>query len=317
MADHGKEVPSGDDLLNDFITLREQLYGETRAVADQVRRATVRFERLLLRINREPQTAFLLAARNSLSEQLQTARELLAAANRAFADQDRILSNYVDLLIGMSGISLPAPYVADRPFEVGGTEVVRVLGGLDSDPFTEDDLDLLSQFSYYLSEYDETDLDAVRGRSEAIARYIGFERFVVLDSQSGSIWQRFKGALKSGATAETVIKRVSELEQRLSLMAVGEKQAEVDSMTSSSIANLIASVEGIPKACLLCGSILLVKFLDASGEPVLLTRTLSPRELRALDKFPGIQSDPPNTLGHLAAAVQTMLGEGDAPTRLT
>jgi hypothetical protein len=67
--------------------------------------------------------------------------------------------------------------------------------------------------------------------------------------------------------------------------------------------NLIVSLTGIPNAVVRVGGLLIIKQTDADGDPAVLTRELSTREIRALELNPGIQKDPHGALELLAAAV--------------
>jgi hypothetical protein len=94
-----------------------------------------------------------------------------------------------------------------------------------------------------------------------------------------------------------------ELDERASIELVGRARAETDAIKAASAVNLIASLAGIPNAVVRVGGLLVIKQTDADGNPAVLTRELSTREIRALELNPGIQKDPHGALELLAAAV--------------
>lgn len=68
------------------------------------------------------------------------------------------------------------------------------------------------------------------------------------------------------------------------------------------MSEVLGALNDIPHACMRIGSLLLVKRTGPDG-PVVLTRSLSPLEIRVLEKFPEIQKDPLTVLDLLANAL--------------
>ena len=68
------------------------------------------------------------------------------------------------------------------------------------------------------------------------------------------------------------------------------------------MSQLLTSLADIPQACIRVGSLLFIKYTDHTG-PVILSRTLSQPEVRALERFPEIQTKPREVLGALASAL--------------
>lgn len=88
-------------------------------------------------------------------------------------------------------------------------------------------------------------------------------------------------------------------QRALELVALESRQAEVNNKNASSVANVIHSLENIPSACIRVGSLLLVKY-SGPERPVIMTKTLSDREIRTFERYPGIQKDPKTVIEHLA-----------------
>jgi hypothetical protein len=101
------------------------------------------------------------------------------------------------------------------------------------------------------------------------------------------------------------IKYGAKIERVVELVAIGERQAKVNQIEAEALATALASLSEIPSACLMYGSIFVVKFTDAHG-PYVVVRRLSALELRALGRFPGIQQDPRKAIETLAIAVMTV-----------
>jgi hypothetical protein len=157
----------------------------------------------------------------------------------------------------------------------------------------------------YLDEYSKDQLGEITERAFALADSLGYSDFELVETEEGSIWNVFKGKIKDGVSSDYVQQKMQEIDQRLSLEMLGKAQAEVDAIRTDNTAALIAAVAEIPNAVVRAGGVLLIKYVDpTTGDPVLLTRDLSVRELRALERNPGIQRDPAHALELLALAVQ-------------
>lgn len=140
---------------------------------------------------------------------------------------------------------------------------------------------------------------------DEVALLLGYEGPVEEQWFNGSIWRRARAVLKGGLTSDEVRSRLIKIERALELAYLDARQAEVDARTAEAVTQLIASLNGVPQACLRVGSILVVKYYD-DGAPVLLTRNLSQLEIHALERFPEIQTKPPGVLGALATAVENL-----------
>jgi hypothetical protein len=69
----------------------------------------------------------------------------------------------------------------------------------------------------------------------------------------------------------------------------------------------------VPNAVVRVGAVLIIKQVNEAGEPLVLVRELTSKEVRALELNPGIQKDPRSTLETLAIAVAGL--EDDDETR--
>lgn len=140
-----------------------------------------------------------------------------------------------------------------------------------------------------------------------IAKLLGYEGPVEEQWLDGSIWRRAKATRKSGRTSDELRQRLVKLERAIELRYVEARQAETDAKMSEAVDRLIKRLHDVPQACLRVGSILIVKYHDdRDGTPVLLTRSLSQLEIRALERYPEIQTKPRAALEALAAVIATL-----------
>jgi hypothetical protein len=138
-----------------------------------------------------------------------------------------------------------------------------------------------------------------------VAHILGYSDPVDETIERGSFWRRAKAFIRKGLTSQEFTDRMTKLERAIELRAIYNHQADVDLKVSEAVSQLVASMEGISQACLQVGSILMVKYEDATG-PVLITRTMSATEVRALERFPEIQRNPRKAIEALVTATLTL-----------
>lgn len=160
----------------------------------------------------------------------------------------------------------------------------------------------------YLATEDVDAAAAVYRALDQLADVLGYEPPETEETRTGSIYRRARSAVRRVFTSEELASRLVAVERALELRHLDGRQADVDSKEAGAVAQLLKSLEEIPEACLQVGSILLIKVADATG-PVLLVRTLSPVEVRTLQRFPEIQMRPSEVLERLATAIAADRGE--------
>lgn len=158
----------------------------------------------------------------------------------------------------------------------------------------------------YLDKFDESQLAAIEAAAEELAALLGYGDFTLVEERRGSIFKSWRGKLQGGLASDRVQSRLAEIEQRLTLEAVGRAQAEVDSKVTESAVTLIESLGDIPNAVVRVGALMVIKYTPDGADTVLLLRHLTSAEVRALERNPGIQSDPVHALELLAVAVQQL-----------
>lgn len=129
----------------------------------------------------------------------------------------------------------------------------------------------------------------------------------------GSIFRRSRSRLKQAITSDEMKLRAAKAERALEIQGLDGPQADVYLKISQAISNIIHSVsETQSSVCLRVGPIFLVKYQTAAG-PVVLTRSLSQIELKALERYPEIQRDPIRAFELLAMAVESWDDGHDHP----
>ncbi|NUT20445.1 MAG: UTP--glucose-1-phosphate uridylyltransferase [Hamadaea sp.] len=157
----------------------------------------------------------------------------------------------------------------------------------------------------YLDTDDLSAAEQIFDALDQIAVLIGYRQAEDIELRRGSVFRRAKARIASWVSSEEVAQRQLQLERAFELQYIDNRQAEVDLKLGQAVAQLIASLHEVPQACMRVSSILLVKYDDGKG-PVLVVRSLSQIEMRALDKFPEIQMKPRQALAALASAVVEM-----------
>lgn len=153
----------------------------------------------------------------------------------------------------------------------------------------------------YLDTNNASSIAQVVRHLDELVESLGYHGPIEPRIERGSFirWSRakFNGTLTSREAKDVFIK----VQRALELSYLENQQAEVDSKAAKSVSSLVMSLNDIPNACIRAGSILLVKYSSPQG-PVILTRILSPLEIKTLERLPGIQQDPQKVLEYLALA---------------
>ncbi|SCL43902.1 hypothetical protein GA0070604_0061 [Micromonospora eburnea] len=168
----------------------------------------------------------------------------------------------------------------------------------------ERDLDDISVV-VYLDTDDKESIARTLERVDALRQLAGFGPEENVEIRWGSIFRRSRAAARRAFSSREVQDRLVKLERAVELTVVDSRQAAYDSTEAEAVHKLIESLQDIPRACMRVGSIFIVKY-QAVGESVILVRNLSQMEVRALERFPEIQSSPERAFAALATAVESM-----------
>jgi hypothetical protein len=157
----------------------------------------------------------------------------------------------------------------------------------------------------YLDTNDPLLARAVCTALDDVVELLGYERPEREFVQRGSWWRRASAKLKAIQDSEEIAERRIQLQRALDIALIEGRQAEVDVKAAEAAARLISSLDNVAQGCLRAGSVLVVKYQGDDG-PVILSRTLSPQEIRAINRFPEIQTKPRHVIESLVTAVSTI-----------
>lgn len=133
---------------------------------------------------------------------------------------------------------------------------------------------------------DDLEPQQIKQIEKAIAQLLetaGFEPANDIPGEKGSWlkdwWHRTKKAL----TQEEVRESLSSVKDALELKHIDGPQAQANKTQAEAAACLISALAGVRKGWLQAGSLLVVKTVDSDGEPVIISRTLTTRQLKKLE----------------------------------
>ncbi|TCC60606.1 hypothetical protein E0H73_22045 [Kribbella pittospori] len=247
----------------------------------------------------------------------------------------RLLESAVDPIAGIVAMveSLPYPseqpklgtaYEAMRPLPAPGATTWEVIPRSDyaaklREPHRQGDS---SPRQLTIDVYVEGDLDskaeenrmrAVIAATHRLAESVGAEKISVTDEGRGSLWERARARLGKALTSDDARKLQEEAIQAVRLRGMLLNQAEYDGRQAQAVGDLVLKLAGVRSAAIRVGSILIVKYSPQPDDPIILCRTLTAAEVRALDQFPAILHNPPMVMDQLAQAVN-LLSDEDPPS---
>jgi hypothetical protein len=157
----------------------------------------------------------------------------------------------------------------------------------------------------YLNTNDSDKIHRIESLVDQLIDLLGFDGPFDVEIKRGSWIRKSTARVKSGLNSSDVRARLASLEQILALYGIDDKQAQVNEKFAAVLSQLIDALKDIPDACITAGSTLVVKY-ESNGRSVIRNRNLTENEVRALRKYPEIQSDSRNVFNALALAVERM-----------
>lgn len=140
----------------------------------------------------------------------------------------------------------------------------------------------------YLSEAlgDDTHRQIIDAVAAALEE-LHFEKNTELPEEGGSWWKRFWATTKDPAIQAEVYRRLEALERGAEIAIIEKPQASANKDHATAIATLIKALEKSNKAAIHAGNVLLLK---NNGDYIV--KTLSPAQMRALEKNPELMKNP-------------------------
>lgn len=137
--------------------------------------------------------------------------------------------------------------------------------------------------------------------SDSIANLLddaGFERSDDFPEETGSWWKRFVFKTKNAATHKEVTDRIKKVERATEIAVLDKPQAEANLCQAQAASALISSLSNTENACIQAGSLLVVKATN-NNKSSIITRTLTPMELKHLEENQGVLRKPEEILDWL------------------
>ncbi|MCH8532960.1 MAG: hypothetical protein LAT65_19090 [Saccharospirillum sp.] len=138
--------------------------------------------------------------------------------------------------------------------------------------------------------------------SDSIAQILedtGFERSDEFPEEKGSWWKRFVFRTKDAVTNKEVTDRVKKGERAIEIAVLDKPQAEANLCQAQAASALISSLANTANACIQAGSLLVVKATNNNNESSIITRTLTPMELKHLEENQAVLRKPEEILDWL------------------
>lgn len=140
---------------------------------------------------------------------------------------------------------------------------------------------------------------------DQLVEAMGYDGPLDEEIERGSIFRRSRAKAKQVLTSPELQARLVKIERAIELAGLELNQAQVDQREADAVARLLSELRDVPRACVRAGSVVVAKFTTPDG-PVIVARTLSQVEIRALEQFPEVQRHPENLLEALAIAVENL-----------
>jgi hypothetical protein len=158
----------------------------------------------------------------------------------------------------------------------------------------------------YISEITSEDIKSILvGGIVQLLEGLSFESDLDLPGEDGSWWKRFWMQSREIATHEEIQNRLFKIERIAETRLLEKPQAEANKAHASAVATILKSLEHVNSACIQIGNILLVKFAPNKTHASVMVRTLSPVEMRALEKNQTLLKDPATIIQKLEQICST------------
>ena len=164
----------------------------------------------------------------------------------------------------------------------------------------------------YLSHDDPRESESVLSAWMDFSRSLGFELSTSLPATGGSWFKKLFVRTKDALTRDEVRDRLKKGERALELVALHERQAQIDNNLAQAAATLVSALDGVPEGACQLGSLVVVKHHGVDGKPRLLVRQLTQDQLIELESTPDLMTVPAELFGRLT---QGDVEERDFPER--
>lgn len=153
----------------------------------------------------------------------------------------------------------------------------------------------------YLKEGSSRSIKVISWTVDRVIENISFVVADDIPEEKGSFWKRWTAKSKEVLTYPEIQERLAKIEQAFELKTLDGPMAKIDRDLAGAVAELIKAVENEPEAALQVGTILILKTRGADGNSRLMVRTLSPKQLAVLERYPESLKEPGGVLDLLAS----------------
>jgi hypothetical protein len=150
--------------------------------------------------------------------------------------------------------------------------------------------------SVYLDSDDASTAERVIRYVDEFVELLGYDGPIGQTIEHGSFLRRSLAKIKVALTSDEVRDLIVKAERAVEVHYLDSEQA---------VSNMIGALADVPNACIQVGSILFIKYSGPQG-PVVLSKNLTPKEIKTLERFPGIQKEPHKVLEYLAIAQESI-----------
>jgi hypothetical protein len=179
--------------------------------------------------------------------------------------------------------------------------------GTTVDPRPPEPNEVLQEISVgvYLDSDDPSTAERILRCVDEFVDLLGYDGPIRPVIEHGSFVRRSLAKIKVALTSDEVRDLIAKAERAVEVRILDSEQADVDYKMAAAVSNIIAALADAPNACIQIGSILFIKYSGPQGS-VVLSKNLSLKEIKTLERFPGIQKEPHNVLEYLAVAQESL-----------
>lgn len=170
-------------------------------------------------------------------------------------------------------------------------------------------IDRVVEVVAYLGTNDPDRADAIIDRIDDLFLAAGGVELTITSVERGSFFVKLRGLLARDVAQHEFRDRLAKLERGVELRLLDGHEADVTDKTAKAFAAVKAELADVEVACIRIKALLVLKYPNADRS-VLLVRTLSHLEVRALERFPELQQHPE----HLLEALSTVVAMEDPST---
>jgi hypothetical protein len=136
----------------------------------------------------------------------------------------------------------------------------------------------------FVGSDDRDRFNAISDAVEGIAEDLGFDGKHLSTLEIGSWWSRWLAKSRDVLSQPEMVERLQKLERAAEVQMLLRPQADVDEKIVNAVAKLNESFKGVPSAAVQIGTVLFLKITDPVRGERVVARTLTQRELIALEQ---------------------------------